>query len=797
MIVDVVFLRRGIERPFNYLYKGEKSPLGYPVVVPLHNQLTVGLVTGVNETPSQNSEYKLKEVEKLVETVEPLPVDLLRVGCWMEDYYISSANAVFKTILPEKYLPKPDLAWELLDEKQFKRLVSAEIYRLFEGRNEVQFEQLKKQLDLSEGQLIKQLEPAVNKGLLSKKINLASASTSRLKLNYLELIGSAQEQQIFLQEATDRQRQLLEFLQPLGGCFQSDLPTELRRTNLLKTLAQKKLINRRKEYKDRRPLKQYRRPDPRREKHQLSSEQAAVFSSVKSSTEDKEFAVHLLHGVTGSGKTEVYCRLAEALLEQECSTLILVPEITLAAFLFQRLESRFGQHLAILHSGLSAGERRDEWDRIQRGEARVVLGVQSAVFAPLKKLGLIVVDEEHDSSYKAGDNPRYHARDVAIKRAQFLEIPVLLGSATPSVESYANQFRSSYIGHSMVERPAGGALPSVKFADLRGSTSILTETLKERTGEVLKRGNRAIWFLNRRGHSNFLLCNACGEALQCCDCHVSMTYHSKPGLLRCHYCGYAARIPRNCPYCDEKQLQLQGTGTQQLENMARELYPGATIIRMDADTVSRKNSRLKLLNEFANSEGGLLLGTQMVTKGLDFQRLDFVGVINVDTGLNFPDFRAGERTFQQLVQVCGRAGREKSGAEVLVQTYRPDHYSIQLAARGNFKEFFRREIYQRKQLNYPPFSRLIDFVAVSSSKSWPEEILQKLRELLPASSQLEILGPIPCVLEKIKKQYRWHLIVKGKIDFAWRKTVREIVLRQLKIRPPNRLLINVDPMDML
>ncbi len=797
MILEVVFLRRGISRPFYYSYAGAEAPLGCPVVVPLNNQLTVGVVIGRLVGEPDFSTDNLKAVEAVVDTVKPLPEDLLKLGLWMADYYLAPVNQLFSAILPPRYLPRPRVGWEVVEPEEISTLISAELAAEVSGTARITLKKLKEQLDLSEAEIVEQLDSAVERGALREQLTFERAPSSRRRLNFVSLQGSKEKIAGFMTDASHRQRELIEHLRESGDSFQADLPRPLKRTGLLNRLEEEGLIRRKKKHRYRMPLADFRGDVGARDNHQLTGEQQQAVDAVSGALQRNSFEAHLLHGVTGSGKTEVYFRLIETVLEKGLSALVLVPEITLAAFLFKRFHRRFSERLALLHSGLSAGERRDEWERIQRGEASVVLGVQSAVFAPISKLGLIIVDEEHDSSFKAGGSVRYHARDVAVKRAQLLDIPILLGSATPSIESYSNACRGRYEIHKMVKRPAGGELPEIKKGDLRGESSLLTASLVERTEEVLQAGNRAIWFLNRRGYSNFLICSACGEPVQCRDCQVSMTYHSNPGRLRCHYCGYASSLPDRCPDCEKKQLKLQGTGTQQLERIARKLYPEAKIIRMDADTVKRKNSRIELFQEFERSEAALLLGTQMVTKGLDFERIDFVGVINVDTGLNFPDFRAGEKTFQQLVQVCGRAGREQAGADVLVQTYNPRHYSIQLAARGDYQNFARKELLQRRSLNYPPFSRLIDFVAVGPASRSVEKLLRALKSALPASSDIELLGPVPCGLEKIKNRYRWHLLVRGKITLAWRRAARKIIYQKLKIPRNSRIIANVDPVDVL
>ncbi len=790
-VLKVVFLRRNIKVPYDYLYDGNKNPLGYPVVVPLNQQLTVGVVVDCG-SPVESDSEGLRPVEKIATSVDPVPADLIKLGKWLANYYLTPLNQVFKAILPPRYLPRPQTAWEVQNGQTVSKKLPEELAGPFESEDVVSLKQLKQRTGWKQKKVISELEEPVSSGQLHRTVELKKPPTGRRLLNYVKLTEEEGQVESFVESAGRRQKELLGLLREEGDKFQKNLPEPLRRTDLLQRLEEENLIKREKRHKCRLPLTELE-TDKSAPSFSLTEEQRRVFAEISSTCREDEFAVHLVHGVTGSGKTEVYFQLVQSVLEENRTALVLVPEITLAVFLMQHFRRRFGEQLAVLHSGLSQGERRDEWHRIQQGEARVVLGVQSAVFAPLENLGLIVVDEEHDSSYKAGQAPRYHARDVAIKRAQLVDIPVVLGSATPSIESYSNTLQSRYRKHEMQSRPLGGQLPEVKIADLRNADSLLTQTLVEKTRQALAADHRAIWFLNRRGYSNFLLCTDCGETVGCNQCNVSLTYHSSPRRLRCHYCGYQRGIPGECPECGSDNLQLQGTGTQQLSKLAGELYPEAEIIRMDADTVSRKNKRFELLEKFKRTEGALLLGTQMVTKGLDFEKLDFVGVINVDTGLNFPDFRAGEKTFQQLVQVCGRAGRDKPGAMVLIQTYNPRHYAVQFGARRKYDDFFRQELSQRKPLSYPPFGRMIDFIASGPRKNSVVETLEKLEDSLPGTENIQLQGPVPCGLEKIKNKFRWHILLRGNFSSDWRRKTQQL-LTEFKPSGKTRLFTDVDPL---
>ncbi|MGM0380832.1 MAG: replication restart helicase PriA [bacterium] len=785
--VKVVFLRRNINRPFTYLVNKNKDFTGSPVVVPLGNQLTVGLVIEQLTSLPEDSE-NLKPVVCPVEKLQALPEDLIELGRWIADYYVAPVNRVFESIVPAKYLPQPFRKWEVLDQQRIGSSgVEPELKSFLEENESFEIAGIRKELPGKISSYVEKLNNLVEKNILKEEVKFESPAVDRRTLNYIQPAKPIPDDS----ELTSRQRELLEVVRKYNGCFQRELPDKLRRTDLLKKLAAEDLIRRTKRKLRRAPLPEIE-PEAETTPPELTGEQEDIVDSV--SPGEPGFESHLIHGVTGSGKTEVYFRLVEKTLRTGRTALVLVPEITLAVFMVERFRARFGDKLALLHSELSKGERRDEWRRIQEGEARVVLGVQSAVFAPLEDLGLIVVDEEHDSSYKAGQTPRYNARDSAVMRARLAEIPVVLGSATPGVESYANSLRGKYKLHRMVNRPTGGELPEVLLEDLRSASGVISGSLRRYTKEAFKNKNRAIWFLNRRGYSNFILCSNCGETVDCNNCSISLTPHSNPTQLRCHYCGYQRDIPDKCPDCGAEALQTPGVGTQQLARRAEEIYPSAKIIRMDADTVGKRKKRFELMEKFEENSPALLVGTQMVTKGLDFGKIDFVGVVNVDVGLNFPDFRAGEKTFQQLVQVCGRAGRAHRGARVLVQTYSPDHYAVQLGARGEYENFFSRELSYRKPLKYPPFARLVNVLARGRNEKQVSGALNNVRNQLPGREDIELLGPVPCGIDYLKGNYRWHLLARGNIDSEWKENLKKAVEAS---GGQVRLAVDVDPVDVL
>jgi primosomal protein N' (replication factor Y) len=517
----------------------------------------------------------------------------------------------------------------------------------------------------------------------------------------------------------------------------------------------------------------------------------------------KAFTPFLLHGVTGSGKTEVYLRVIATALAAGRTALVLVPEISLTPQLAARFRARFGDLVAILHSGLSESARLGEWSRLRRGEARIAVGARSAVFAPLAGLGVIVVDEEHDGSFKQDEGVRYHARDVALVRAQRAGAVCVLGSATPSLESAAHAERGVYRKLTLTERPTARPMPEVTIVDLRtympDGEAMLSAPLSAAIGEALAAGDQTILFLNRRGFATFVLCKACGQAFRCPHCSVSLTYHRHNDRLSCHYCGFQQRVPDACPKCGAAAIERKGLGTEKIADSVAEAFPGARIARLDRDVATGAKIEA-VLARVARREVDVLVGTQMVTKGHDFPGVTLVGVLCADTGLNLPDFRASERTFQLLAQVAGRAGRGDKPGRVIVQTYRPDSPAVVAAAAHDYAQFFAAESAARAELGYPPHGRLI---AVRVDGANPHEVagvaqrLAKLAEAAAARPEIaglvEVLGPVPAPLERLRNRTRWQIWLRSPDRHALRKVARSV----LTTEPPGnvRVGLDVDPIS--
>lgn len=541
----------------------------------------------------------------------------------------------------------------------------------------------------------------------------------------------------------------------------------------------------------------------------LNPRQEQVLKPVARLLEEGQFGVFLLHGVTGSGKTEVYLHALSTALKTGRQGVAMVPEIALTPQMIDLFRARFGRKVAVLHSALSDRERYVQWLRVKSGEAPIVLGTRSAVFAPLPRPGLFVIDEEHETTYKQEDHLRYHAREVAIKRAQLTGAVVLLGSATPSLESRLKAgkglvYRLLELPHRIDHKP----LPEVKVVDMRreiknGNRGIFSQALTEAVNLRLDRGEQILLFLNRRGYATIVVCRECGLVLKCPRCDISLTYHLD-NRLRCHYCNHTIPAPGRCPGCSSRYISHFGTGTQKVEEEAKRLFERAGIVRMDSDTTTRKGSHERILKSFREGKADILIGTQMIAKGLDLPKVTLVGVINADTTLHMPDFRAAERTFQLLTQVAGRSGRGDLPGEVLIQTYSPDHYSITAAAAHDYEGFYKNEMRVRRALGYPPFSHLALLLFTHEDEDEAKKgafLAQEffVKELLNAGGQIDLLGPAPATLNKIKGRHRWQLVLKGPKRNSLKELIREFLDKLETIRPAFKPVVNVDinPQGML
>jgi primosomal protein N' (replication factor Y) len=645
------------------------------------------------------------------------------------------------------------------------------------------------------------IKAALPPGMTLKKRSAASFIKPKLRRFVRLQQPHAEEQKL-----TDAQRRVLSTLESNGPMLlQSLLKSAEVSASTVSSLEKKALVETYVEAIRRDPLTESLGVSA--EEHTLTIAQSSVLEQIESQMNSGTYSAFLLHGVTGSGKTEIYMRAMCQALSLGRSAMMLVPEIALTPVFSRRLRARFGDQVAIFHSSLQKGERFDEWTRVRNGEARVVIGTRSAVFAPVQNLGLIVVDEEHESSYRQQESPYYNARDVAIVRAQKESATVVLGSATPSLESFHNAHKGKYHFVTLPERVNARPMAEAKIVDMRNvfarhaKPRVFSDELLEAIRETRERGEQSIILLNRRGYSSFILCRSCGETIQCPNCDVTLTYHRSERVIVCHYCNHREAVPRVCPSCAKKYIYYVGEGTEQLEEMLKLLFPALRVARIDRDTTARRKVFEQSLADFSAGKLDTLVGTQMLAKGHDFPNVTLVGVVSVDAGLALPDFRSAERTFQLITQVAGRAGRGDRPGRVLIQTYHPYHYALRHACAQDYEGFYEEELRYRQNHSYPPFVALASLLVhgpdLGRVRSDSLELRKQL-DLVNQERKCRILGPAPAPLSRLKGQHRFQLLIKSRS----RKELREVAdsaLRAVAEKGLNMRGINleIDPVSIM
>ena len=605
---------------------------------------------------------------------------------------------------------------------------------------------------------------------------------------------------------SEKQKKILQFIKNNQGATISEIEMFTGGTRaIVKTLEKNGYIEIVEQKVERNPLAS--KKIERNQKLILTEEQQKAFDAILAKLNSNEYGEFLLYGVTGSGKTEVYLQLIEETFKKEKTSIVLVPEISLTPQMIDRFISRFGKEtIAVLHSKLSIGERYDEWNRIKQGKAKIIIGARSAIFAPTDNIGIIIIDEEHDSSYKSESVPKYDAKQIAQKFAKEYKCPLVLGSATPDINTYYKSTCGKINLLELTRRANNSELPKVEIVDLKmelanGNKSMLSTKLYDSIKENLTNKKQTILFLNRRGFSTFIMCRECGYTLKCKNCNISLTYHKTENKLKCHYCGYEENLAKICPNCGSTKIRYFGTGTQKLEQEVNRLFPNASTIRMDIDTVTKKNSHEQILNTFKNNNIDILIGTQMVVKGHHFPNVTLVGVIAADSSLNIDDYRANERTFQILTQVAGRAGREKDKGRVIIQTYTPDNFSILCAQEQNYLKFYETEVALRKQLNYPPFCDIILIAFNSMSEEEIKLVSSKVYEYLKIKlddKKFQVLKPMPSPIDKIQNKYRWRIIIKGNVTEEANNVLNTCLKNFYELNYKNtRITIDVNPNNMI
>jgi len=748
---------------------------GLRVLVPLGGRKVTGyiLATVDSAPPGQ----KLKEVYEVLDNRPLFPLELVRFFEWIARYYHYPIGEVIKTALPAG-----------LNKKSGRRVLLTEKGRIhLSGLIEAELENspwLSGLLDKGEisphstGRIWSTKERRILESWEEKGwIDIISELTGGRTKTRTEQCCALSERAGSVKDLKVSEQKTIEVLQSIATATGRRFVPRREITREysgaakgLKSLSQKKIVifDEQQVYRD--PFGECFLESDIPES--LTVEQKDALDSIIPAIKKGRYSPFLLHGVTGSGKTEVYLQATEKALELGKSVLVLVPEIALATQIEAHFLSRFGSRVALLHSGLTSGQRFDQWNRIVQGEADIVIGARSAVFAPLAEPGLIIVDEEHDSSYKQDDGLRYHGRDLAVLRASQSDAVVILGSATPSVSSYYHAINGKYNLLNLKKRIEDRPLPTVEVVDMQtiatvsGRAPVFSPVLIKNLRENLANGEQSLIFLNRRGFANFMICKECGQTVQCRNCQVSMTLHKGAGKLLCHYCGFTLPGKTVCSNCQSTSLAAIGTGTERLEQNLSELLPGARIARLDRDTCLKRNDYLRILKAVHKGETDILLGTQMVTKGHHFPNITLVGIVLADTGLGLPDFRAGERTFQLISQVTGRAGRGEKPGRVIVQTFQPEHYSIKMAQRHDYSGMYSKEIELRKSLGYPPFSRIINIKIEGRDEKTVKDTAIRLAtraRKFQKKLQPEILGPAPAPLMRLRDRFRWQILLKSKM----------------------------------
>ncbi|HBT71127.1 MAG TPA: primosomal protein N' [Lysinibacillus sp.] len=762
VIVDVSTYH--VDRPFDYQVPLEwvnVIELGCRVKVPFGPRNVLGFIVGLKKETDVPLN-KLKAITQILDMEPVLTEEMLLMAKWLKNNTICYEIDALQVMLPSALRAK----YEKIIKLQQSQSLPEEVQYIFGKRQQANFKEFERAgllplLKQLVAESIVSIENVVKQQGNVKEIRMVQITEDQqLVEQALEQSKRAVKQRLLLQWMCQH---LGEILSPQHICEETGVSISVLEAVIEKGAAQ---FIQEEVFRD-----PFTKKVSRTQALQLTEEQRGALQAITTAIEQQQAQTFLLHGVTGSGKTEVYLQAIQKVLDEGKEAIMLVPEISLTPQMTERFRSRFGEMVAVMHSGLSVGEKYDEWRKIQQGKVKVVVGARSAIFAPFTNIGLIILDEEHESTYKQEDSPRYHARDVAIWRSEFYKCPIILGSATPALESFARAKKGVYTLLSLTQRALHQALPTVFIADMReelrqGNRSMFSDSLAEAIRIRLEKKEQMVLFLNRRGYSSFVLCRDCGTVVQCPNCDISLTYHRTTEKLKCHYCGYEESVPKICPQCQSDHIRYFGTGTQKVEEELFKLFPEARVLRMDVDTTKHKGAHEEILDTFGAGHADILLGTQMIAKGLDFPNITLVGVLSADTSLHLPDYRAAERTFQLLTQVSGRAGRHDKPGEVIIQTYTPEHYAIELAKTQEYEPFYEREMFLRRRSSYPPyyFVALIQLSHedVMMAAEYAGRVADWLRGNL--SNQVAIIGPTTASIARLQNRYRYQCLIKYKIE---------------------------------
>lgn len=791
VIVDVP--AKQTDREFDYRIPEKWNQVikpGMRVIVPFGPRMVQGFVTGLK---AKSDFAKLRFIKEPMDLEPIINDELLQLGDWLTKEAMCFKISALQAMLPAAMKAKYEKVIKVVEDK--KDQIPPSIQNLFGKNDSLSWKDVIEgenaslvQKEMQNGNL--ELEYNVKNRLNKKTVRVIKSLLSPMELKEMAsaISSHAKKQQELLQYFIEHQepiplKELLELMNTSSGTVKS-----LVSKGALAEMDQEV-------YRDPYEKRVFEKSIP----FTLTAEQAAALKPIQEKIHHDEHDVFLLYGVTGSGKTEVYLQAIASVIEKGKEAIMLVPEISLTPQTVKRFKERFGEQVAVMHSGLSVGEKYDEWRKIHRKEVKVVVGARSAVFAPFESLGLVIIDEEHESSYKQEETPRYHARDVAIERAKSYGCPVILGSATPTLESFARAKKNVYKLLTLSQRMNKNALPAVDIVDMReelrtGNRSMFSELLFTKLKDRLEKGEQTVLMLNKRGHSSFVMCRSCGLVINCPNCDISLTYHRFNDIMKCHYCGFEEGMPSVCPECESEHIRFFGTGTQKVEEELAKILPEARVIRMDVDTTSKKGSHERLLNAFGEGKADILLGTQMIAKGLDFPNITLVGVLSADTMLHLPDFRSSEKTFQLLTQVSGRAGRHQLPGEVVIQTYTPEHYSIELSALQDYDAFYEREMYLRRQSHYPPYYYVVLITVSHEDLMKTVSVTEKITNYLGSRLNRDsvVLGPVASPISRINNRYRYQCLIKYKREPDLNQHLRTLLEHYQKETAQNHLQISID-----
>ena len=807
---------------FTYSIPEELEPYakaGLRAVVPFGKRTLTGFIINTSTTPKNID--KIKPINDILDDEPIFNKKTLEFYQWLSDYYISSLGEALKLAVPygsdvetkRKIISYMDISAELLSNEKNKDSIKANILKILSEREEINLSHLQKLV--KKKNIYSTLRNLEKSGSLNILDEIEESKVKVKKAKYIKLDKSIAEIYAYFPELESRSPKQVKIILELMNKKDKSIPlaeilkkTESSQTSI-ESLEKKGLIKIFEKEVDRKFLEEFKEDF---KKLVLTSQQKIIVDEVSEKIDQGIFLPYLLHGVTGSGKTQIYIELISKTLSLNKSALILVPEISLTPQITSRLYNNFGNQVSVIHSRMSLGERFDSWRRILKGKSNVVIGARSALFAPLKNIGIIVVDEEHDASYKQFESaPKYNARDAAIILARINSCPVLLGSATPSIESMHNARIGKYKLLNLSERIDNAKLPKISLVNIsierkkKKMENIFSKSLLDKIEDRLKKKEGVIILQNRRGFSTQIYCEDCNEIETCDNCSVPMVYHINQNILQCHYCGLTKKVPNACTNCGSLSIKYFGTGTERVEDELEFYFPGIKIKRVDSDSISRKSSLSKILFEFSKGEIDILVGTQMVSKGLDFPRLTLVGVISAETTLWLPDFRADERTFQLLTQVAGRAGRSKVEGEVIIQTQNEKHFALQKVLQNDYEGFYQKEIIDRERFDYPPFSRicLIETKDTNEDKA-KGALIDFHKELINYRKWLKISPPASAIIARLKGNYRFQIMIKSpRSSDPGGKILRQAVLnsfvefnRKSRYREV-RLIFDVDPQSIL